>query len=78
MTNNYYILLNDDSYCKYTNTNISDANWIRAVVIWREGSKGGIKIICDKRINGYSYGYITRNACAMKDFMWAKLAAVEL
>lgn len=69
-------MLGDDSYRKCTT--ISNAELVSAVIVWREGSKGGVKVIHDGRINGYGYGYITRNASAMKDFMWAKLAAVEL
>jgi len=42
--------------------------------IWRQGPKGGVKIIKDRI--GFSYtGYVTNKPEYMKEFMWVKLKA---
>ncbi len=42
--------------------------------VWRQGPKGGVKIIKDRA--GLSYpGYVTTDVDEMKKFMWAKLQA---
>jgi hypothetical protein len=41
--------------------------------VWREGPRGGIKIIKNRNI-GY-YGYVTTNEEYMKEFFWVKLQA---
>jgi hypothetical protein len=42
--------------------------------VWRQGPKGGVKIIKDRA--GYcSYQYVTNNEAEMKQFMWVKLKA---
>ena len=43
--------------------------------VWRQGPHGGVKIIKDRGINGYYYGYVTNDEEEMKKFMWAKLQA---
>ena len=42
--------------------------------IWRQGPRGGVKIIKDRTGVG-QYGYVTGNEAEMKKFMWAKLRA---
>jgi hypothetical protein len=41
--------------------------------VWREGPRGGVKIIKNRNI-GY-YGYVTTNEEYMKEFVWVKLQA---
>jgi hypothetical protein len=43
--------------------------------IWRQGPKGGVKIIKDKENWAHNIGYVTTNEKIMKEFMWAKLQA---
>lgn len=43
--------------------------------VWRQGPHGGVKVIKDRGINGYYYGYVTNDVEEMKKFMWAKLQA---
>lgn len=42
--------------------------------IWRQGPKGGVKIIKDRQAWASSQ-YVTTNEKVMKEFMWAKLQA---
>lgn len=49
----------------------------RSNYVWRQGSKGGVKIIKDRHAS-YPYGYITNSEKHMKKFMWIKLQAREL
>jgi hypothetical protein len=41
--------------------------------VWREGPRGGIKIIKNRKVDGY--GYVTTNEKQMKEFVWVKLQA---
>ena len=41
--------------------------------IWRQGPKGGVKIIKGRGQHGY--GYVTNNEEMMKKFIWVKLKA---
>ena len=43
--------------------------------IWRQGPKGGVRIIKDKDNWAHRIGYITANEKIMKEFMWVKLQA---
>lgn len=42
--------------------------------IWRQGPKGGVRVIKDRYKDCNSY-YITKNKEKMKQFMWVKLQA---
>ena len=42
--------------------------------VWRQGPKGGVKIIKD-RTQWASSQYVTTNEKIMKEFMWVKLQA---
>ena len=42
--------------------------------VWRQGPKGGVKIIKDRQ-TWPSPGYVTTNEKIMKEFMWVKLQA---
>lgn len=42
--------------------------------VWRQGPKGGVKIIKD-RTQWASAQYVTTNEKVMKEFMWVKLQA---
>lgn len=44
--------------------------------VWRQGPRGGVKIIKDRK--GITYGYVTKNEELMKEFMWVKLKAQTL
>jgi hypothetical protein len=46
-------------------------------IIWRQGPKGGVKIVKDRRAS-YPVGYITSSEKHMKRFMMVKLTAREL
>lgn len=48
---------------------------IRLNKVWREGPKGGVRIIRNNSLEESVCGYITQDAEAMEEFMWAKLAA---
>jgi len=41
--------------------------------VWREGPRGGVKIIKNRTVDGY--GYVTTNEEYMKEFVWVKLQA---
>jgi hypothetical protein len=45
-------------------------------MIWRQGARGGVKLI--KNETGPVYGYITKNESEMKKFIWAKLTAHKI
>ena len=49
----------------------------RATRVWRQGSKGGVKVVREDWLIGKSYGekYVTKDEEAMKHFMWVKLQA---
>lgn len=70
-------------YCINTESNKSPSSAIRLELmryshkVWREGPKGGIKIV--KNRHGLRrYQYITQNPRAMEEFMWIKLSAKAL
>lgn len=44
--------------------------------VWRQGPKGGVKIIKDRQV-WPSPGYVTTNEKLMKEFMWVKLQAQD-
>lgn len=46
--------------------------------VWKQGPRGGVKIIKDKQTNKNLFGYVTKNDEAMKEFMWVKLKAQSL
>jgi hypothetical protein len=49
--------------------------------VWRQGPKGGVKIVKDRITypgGTYTYGYVTNNKTAMKEFAWVKLKAKNL
>ena len=75
----YYLLMDDGRYIVYRFRSADYDAWgSRLVRVWREGPKGGVKIVHNRSVDGYHYGYITNNPAAMKEFMWAKLSAQEL
>lgn len=43
--------------------------------VWRQGPKGGVKIVKDKENWAHNIGYVTKNEKIMKEFMWVKLQA---
>lgn len=44
--------------------------------VWRQGPKGGVKIIKDRNARwGHTLQYVTTNEKIMKEFMWVKLQA---
>jgi len=43
--------------------------------VWRQGPKGGVKIIKDRYATFHPAGYVTTNEKLMKKFMWVKLQA---
>ena len=43
--------------------------------VWRQGPKGGVKIVKDKENWAHNIGYVTNNEKIMKEFMWVKLQA---
>lgn len=43
--------------------------------IWRQGPKGGVRIIKDKENWAHRIGYVTTDEKIMKEFMWVKLQA---
>lgn len=43
--------------------------------VWRQGPKGGVKIIKDKTGHWGSTQYVTKDEKVMKEFMWVKLKA---
>jgi hypothetical protein len=43
--------------------------------VWRQGPKGGVKIIKDRHASFRYSGYITTDEKLMKKFMWVKLQA---
>jgi hypothetical protein len=45
--------------------------------IWRQGPRGGVKIIKD-RIGFGLYGYVTSNTEEMREFAWIKLQAKQI
>lgn len=45
-------------------------------VVWKQGPRGGVKIIKDRI--GTNYGYVSKNEELMKEFMWVKLKAQPL
>jgi hypothetical protein len=49
-------------------------------VIWRQGPRGGVKVVKDRRgtYRTYPYGYVTSSKKHMERFMWVKLTAREL
>ena len=49
-------------------------------VIWRQGPKGGVKVVKDRRgtYRTYPLGYITSSKKHMERFLWVKLTAREL
>ena len=46
--------------------------------VWKQGPRGGVKIIKDKRTSKNLFGYVTKNDEAMKEFIWVKLKAQSL
>ena len=43
--------------------------------VWRQGPKGGVKIIKDRYTSFRYSGYVTTDEKLMKKFMWVKLQA---
>lgn len=43
--------------------------------VWRQGPKGGVKIIKDRYAVFHPAGYVTTDEKLMKEFMWVKLQA---
>ena len=43
--------------------------------VWRQGPKGGVKIIKDRGATYHPAGYVTTDEKLMKKFMWVKLQA---
>ena len=73
----YYVQMSNGGYVKYASSRPLWDNWSDEVVrAWREGPKGGIKLMRDNTLSG-DYGYITNCESKMKDFMWAKLSAKQ-
>ncbi len=46
--------------------------------VWKQGPKGGVKIIKNRGWRLYPTGYITTDEKWMKKFAWVKLKAIEL
>lgn len=76
----YYLQMDDGRYLRYQSGRAEWDSWNERVLrVWREGPKGGVKLMRDRRPEMWcaSYIYITQNKEEMKDFMWAKLSAKE-
>ena len=83
----YYVRFQDNTVRTYPSNNpfwAAHPNWNtygpdgpRVGEVWRQGPRGGVKIIQDNT-GGGRYGYATNDSGAMKEFMWIKLAAKEL
>jgi hypothetical protein len=43
--------------------------------VWREGPKGGVKIVKDRVGLNRNFKYVTHDPKAMKEFAWIKLSA---
>lgn len=43
--------------------------------VWRQGPKGGVKIVKDRSQHWGHSQYVTQNEKIMKEFMWVKLQA---
>ena len=43
--------------------------------VWRQGPKGGVKIVKDRNSRIRNNQYVTTNEKIMKEFMWVKLQA---
>jgi hypothetical protein len=43
--------------------------------VWRQGPRGGVKIVQNRGYNLYPTGYITTNPKWMQKFAWVKLQA---
>ena len=75
---NYYEYFIDNEHGKKVvrSTKTSLRHYLDSDRIWRQGPKGGVRIIKE---NEYIYGekYVTKNENAMKEFMWVKLQAVS-
>jgi hypothetical protein len=74
----YYIQLGSNEYQSQCFTDAHAAFYAgpNLVRVWRQGPRGGVKLIVDNRNN--KYGYITADEAEMQDFAWAKLAAKNL
>lgn len=46
--------------------------------VWKQGPRGGVKIIKDRSWELYPMGYITTDEKWMKKFAWVKLSAKSL
>lgn len=46
--------------------------------VWKQGPRGGVKIIKDRCWGLYPVGYITTNEKYMEQFAWVKLQAQEI
>ena len=46
--------------------------------VWRQGPKGGVKIIKDRTSVFRNIRYVTTNENKMKEFMWIKLKAKNI
>ena len=45
--------------------------------VWREGPRGGVKIVKDRIGLKRTFKYITHDPKAMEEFMWIKLSAKQ-
>jgi hypothetical protein len=73
----YFLQMKDGRYLVYRSGRANWDSWNDQVVrVWREGPKGGVKLMRDYTFSA-DYGYITQQEQKMKDFMWAKLSATE-
>lgn len=46
--------------------------------VWKQGPRGGVRIVKDRSWGMYPMGYITTNEKLMKKFAWIKLSAKTL
>ena len=63
---------------EYTDTHLGWTPILRTLIqnsskVWRQGPRGGVKIIKNRNIS--CRGYVTTNQEQMKEFVWVKLQA---
>lgn len=61
----------------YTINRLAIAPFDLATRVWRQGPKGGVKILKEDWTKERFFGhrYVTKNEEAMREFMWLKLKA---
>lgn len=46
--------------------------------VWKQGPKGGVKLVKTPWWEDWSMGYVTRKDDYMREFLWAKIRAKEI